>query len=106
MPLVYNDLSINEVETPQTVEALELELMVMAGRRCLEVGLTFKHEIVQTPEAPHHTYVCIEYQSHTQISLPPLELHNPIAHALEESYTTSTLVQRKWSTFLTFSSMS
>lgn len=44
--------------------------------------------------------------NHTQILPPLLELHNPIAHLLEEPYTTSTLMQRKWSTCFTFSCMS
>jgi hypothetical protein len=64
----------------------------MSGPRCPEVGFTSDQEIVQTPKAPHHSSVCIEDQSHTQISLPPLELHDPIAHALEESYIASTRV--------------
>ena len=104
--MVYDDLSVDEVETPQTVEALQPKLMVMSGPHFLEVGFMFDKEIVETIEAPHHSLLCIYDQSNTQISLPPLELHDPIAHALEESYTTSTLAQHKWSTFLTFSCMS
>jgi len=72
------------------VEALQPELMVMLGPHYFEVGFTSDQEIVETPKAPHHSSVCIDDQSHTQISLPLLELHNPITHALEESYITST----------------
>lgn len=35
--LVYDDLSVDEVETPHTVEALQPELMVMLGPRCLRL---------------------------------------------------------------------
>ena len=104
--LFYDDLSIDEVETLQTINALQPNLMVMSEPCCPWVGFTFEQEIVQAPEAPQHSSVCIEDQSHTHISLPPLKLHNPIAHVLEESYTASTLAQHKWSTFLTFSCMS
>jgi len=78
----------------------------MLGPRCPEVGFTSGQEIVETLKAPHHSLLCIEDQPNTQISLPPLGLHNPIAHALEESYTASTHAQDKWSTFLMFSCMS
>jgi len=80
--------------------------MVMSGPCCLEVGFTSSQEIVETLKASHHSLLFIEDQPYTQISLPPLGLHAPIAHALEESYTTSTHAQRKWSTFVTFSCMS
>ena len=89
-PPVYDDLSIDEVETTQTVEALHPEMMVMSGPCCPEVGFTSNQEIVETPKAPHHSSVCIEDQSHTQIMLPPLKLHDPITHTLEESYIAST----------------
>ena len=104
--LVYDDLSVNEVETLQTTEELQPELMVMSGPCCPEVGFTSDQEIFETPKAPHHSSVCIEDQYNTQIWFPPLELHDPIAHALEESYIESTLAQRKWSTFLAFACMS
>jgi len=84
------DLFEDEVETPQTVEALQPELMVMLGPHYLEVGFTSNREIVQSLEAPHHSFVCIEDQSHAHLMLPPLELHDPITHALEESYIAST----------------
>ena len=42
----------------------------------------------------------------TQIMLPPLELHDPIAHALEESYIESTRVRHTLSLFLSFACMS
>ena len=101
-PLVYEDPSINEIETPKSVKELQPELMVMSGPHCSEVGFTFDHEIFQTLKAPHHSFVCTQDQYNTIILLPPRELHNPITHALEESYTSSTLVKHKWSTFLTF----
>ena len=63
--LVYNDLSVDEVETPQTVEELQPELMVMSHHCCLEVGFTSDQQIVETPKAPHHSSICIEDQSHT-----------------------------------------
>ena len=81
-------------------------MMVMSGRLSLGVSLTSDHEIVQSPKAPHHSFVCIEDPSHTQITLPPLELHDPIAHALEESYIAGTHARRKLSLFLLFACMS
>ena len=78
----------------------------MSSPCCPEVGFTFDKKIFETRKAPHHSLLCIKDQPNTQISLPPLELHDPIAHALEESYTTNTHAQHKWSTFLTFSCMS
>jgi len=39
--MVYDDLFVDEVETPKTVEALNPKLMVMSGPRCPEVGFTF-----------------------------------------------------------------
>jgi len=81
-------------------------MMVMSGPRCPEVGFTSDPEIFETHKAPHHSLLSIEDQPNTQILLPPLELHDPIALALEEYYIARTLVQRKWSTFLTFDFMS
>jgi len=104
--LVYDDLSIQEVETPSTVKALQPKLMVMLGPCYPEVGLTSGHEIVETLKAPHHSLLFTKDQPNTHILLPPLELHDPITHALEESYTASTHSQHKWSTFLTFACMS
>jgi len=80
--------------------------MVMSGSHCPKVGFTSDHEIVETCKAPHHSSVCIEDQYNTQISLPPLELHDPISHALEESYSESTLAQRRWSTFIMYACIS
>jgi len=62
----------------------------MSSPHCLEVGFTSNQEIVEILEAPHHSYVCIEDQSHTYIVLPPLQLHDPIAYALEKYYIAST----------------
>jgi len=64
--------------------------MVMLGPHYPEVRFTSYQEIFQTPKAPHHSFVCIEDQSHTQIMLPPLKRHDPITHALEESYIENT----------------
>lgn len=99
--LVCDDLSVHEVEIPQIVEALQPELMVMSGPYCLEVGFASSQEIVETLKDPHHSLFCIEDQPNTQISLPPLELHDPIDHPLEESFTASTHLHHKWYTFLT-----
>lgn len=77
--------------------------MVMLGHRCSKVGFTSNQEFFQRLKAPHHSSLCTQDQSNTQILLPPLKLHDPIAHALEEYYIASTLAQHKWSTFLTFS---
>ena len=80
--------------------------MVMSGPRCPKIGFTSYQEIVETLKAPHHCLLCIEDQPNTHISIPTLELHNPIARALDESYTTGTHAQHKWSTFLMFDCMS
>ena len=63
--MVYINLSIDEVETPYTIEGLQPKLMVMSGPCCPEVGFTSVQESVETPKAPHHSFVCIECQSHT-----------------------------------------
>ena len=64
--------------------------MVMSSPLSLEVSLTSDHEIIQLLKDPHHSSIGIEDPSHTQITLPPLKLHDPISHALEESYIAST----------------
>ena len=64
-PLVPNDIPINEVKTPQAVEALHPELMVMLGPCCPEVGFTYGQEIVETLKASHHSQLCFEYQPNT-----------------------------------------
>ncbi len=76
--------------------------MVMLGPHCPEVGFTSDQEIVEITKAPHHSSVCIEDQSHTQIMLPPLELLDPIAHALEEYYIASTHTRRSCLCFFYF----
>ena len=58
----------------------------MLGPSYPEAGFTSDQEIVETPKAPHHSSISAEDQSHTQIIHLPLEPHNPITHALEESY--------------------
>ena len=50
----------------------------MSGPRYPKVSFNSNQEIVETPKAPHHSFVCFEYQSNTKISLPPLESHDPI----------------------------
>ena len=80
--------------------------MVISGPRYPEVGFTSNQEVFETPKAPHHSSVCIEDPSHTHVIFPPLELHDPVTHALEESYIASTRVRRKLSLFLLFACMS
>lgn len=63
--LVYGDLSIHEVETPRTVEALQRELVAMLGPRCLDVRLTSSQEIVETLKAPHHSLIFTKDQPNT-----------------------------------------
>lgn len=105
-PLVFYDRSIDEVETPQAIEALQLELMAMSGPCCPQVSSTSDQKTCEAPKAPHHSFVCTKDQSNTQISFPPLESHDPITYALEESYTTSTLSNHIFSLFLIFSYLS
>jgi len=105
-PLIFDDLPVEEVETPQVVEALQPEMMVMSSPCYLEVDSTLDQKYFETPKAPHHSLVDIEDQSSSQNSHPPPESHDPIAHALEESYTTSTLAKHKFSFFLMFSRLS
>lgn len=93
--LFYDNLFVDEVETPKTIEALQPELMVMSGPRYPGGGFTSDQEIFETRKVLHQSLLCIEDQPNTQISLPPLELDSLIAHAFEESYTTSTCAQRK-----------
>ena len=44
-PAVFDDLPVDEVETPQAIEALQPELMVMLGPYCLEVDFHSRSEI-------------------------------------------------------------
>jgi len=104
--MVYEDPSINKVKTPQTIEALQPELMVMWDPRYPKVGFASDQEIVQTLKDPHHSSVCTQDQYNTQILLPPLELHDPIAQVLEESYIASTRARRKLYLFHSFACMS
>ena len=78
----------------------------MSGPRCPKVSSTSNQKICEKIKVPHHSSICNKDQSNKQISLPPLEPHDPIAHELEESYTASTLAQRKWLTSLTFACIS
>jgi len=101
-PSVYDDLPHDEVETPNSIEALKPELMVMLGPHSIEVRFNSDHEIVQLPKAPHHSSLCIEDLSHRQMTLPPLKLHNPISHPSEKSYIASTRLWCKLSLFFHF----
>jgi len=105
-PPVYDYLSIDEVETSQAIKALQPELMVMLGPHCPGVSSTSDQKIFETPKAPHHSSLCTEDQSNIRISLPPLKSHDPMAYALEESFTTSTLARCKLSLFLMFACLS
>jgi len=78
----------------------------MLGPCCLEVGFTSDQKFFETPKAPHHSFVCIEDQFHTQIMLPPLEPHDPIAHPLEESYIARTCARLKLALFILFACIS
>lgn len=62
---VYDELSVNEVKIPQTIEKIQPELIVMSGPHCPEVCFTFSQEIVETLKAPHHSLLCIEDQPNT-----------------------------------------
>ena len=64
-PPIYDYLSVDKVETPQIVKALQPEPMVMSGPRCAEDGFTSDKENVKTSKDPHHSFLCIEDQSHT-----------------------------------------
>jgi len=79
-------------------------MISMSSPHSLGVSLTFDHETVQSPKAPHRSFICIEDPSHLHITLPPIK-HNPIAHVLEDSYIASTHMWRKLSLFLSFSCM-
>lgn len=78
-PLVFDDLSSDEVETP--IKALQLALIVMSGPCYPKVSSTSDQKSVETTKALYHSLVCIEDQSISKISFPPLESHDPIAHA-------------------------
>lgn len=92
--------------TPQALEALQLDLMVMSGSHCLEVSSTTDQKSIETPQAPHHSLVHIENQFDLHILHPPPETHDPIAHALEESYVASHVAKHKLSYFCMFARLS
>jgi len=106
MSLVFDDLLVDEVETPQDVEALQPELMVISDPHYLEVNSTLDHKFVETPKASHHSPFCIEDQSSSQISHHPPKSHDPITQALEESNTMSTHVKHKLSFLFMFPHLS
>ena len=105
-PLVSDNLSIDEVKTPQVVEALQPKMIDMPSPHYPEVSSTSNQKNFETPKAPHHFLLHIEDQPNTQISLPPPKSHDPIAHALEESYTANTLARHKLHLFLMFACLS
>ena len=51
-PPIYDDLSVDEVKTPQTIEALKPKLMVMSIPHCPEVSFISDQEILGTTDAP------------------------------------------------------
>lgn len=105
-PLVFDYIYVDEVETPQTVEAHQPALVVMLGPCCPEVNSTSDQKSIEIPEAPHHSPMCIEDQSSSHISFLPPKSRDPVAHALEDSYSMSTLVKRIFSSFFMFSCQS
>jgi len=64
-PTIYDDPLDDGISTPKIVDTLQPELMVMSGPHSLGASLTSNHEIVQSPEAPHHPFVCIEDPYHS-----------------------------------------
>lgn len=106
MPPLFDDPPADEVETPQAGKALQPELMVMSSSRSLEVSSTSDKKYVESPQAPHYFLVHIENKSSLQFPHPPPESHDPISHALEESYVVSTIAKQKFSSFFMFSHLS
>lgn len=98
-------LSQNEVKVQTSLNILRWwSFTITSGHsRCPEVISTSDQKICEAPKAPYHSYVCTNDQSNTQIWLPLLESHDPIAYALKESFTASTMTRRKLSLFLMFS---
>lgn len=62
-PLAFEDISSDEVETPQVSETLQPELMVMSSSRSLYVSPTSNKKYVESSQAPHSSLVHIENQS-------------------------------------------
>lgn len=56
----------------------------------------------ESPRAPHHSPIHIENQSNSRFSHSPPESHDPITHALEESYVASAIAKRKFCSFFMF----
>lgn len=52
--------------------------MLIASPRCLQANSASNHKYVETPQAPHHSLICIEDQSSLQISHPAPQSHDPI----------------------------
>jgi len=103
---MYICILIDEVENAQVVDTLQTELVVMLGSCSPKVSSASDQETVESPQAPHHSLVHIENQSDLQISHPTLESHNPITHALEESYVANHVAKQKLSSFCMFSRLS
>jgi len=70
MQPIFDDLLANEVETPQDVKALQPEMVVMSGPRCLKVSSSLNHKYVEPSQAPHHSLMHIEINIiHTSYTL-------------------------------------
>lgn len=87
------------METPQAVKTLHPELTVMEGSHNPKDISPSDKKSIESPQAPHHSHVCIENQRDPQISHPPSESNDPIAYALEESYVASHVAKQKFSSF-------
>lgn len=64
--LDFDDPFYDEVETPQAVEELQPELMVMSGSRSLELSSTTDQNFFESPQTLCHSLVHIENQSRLQ----------------------------------------
>ena len=59
-PLIFDDPSSDELETPQVVEALQPKLMVMLGSCHLEVSSSSDKKYIKSLQNPHHSVFYIE----------------------------------------------
>jgi len=103
---IFDDPYYDEAETNQAIEAFHPKFMVMSGFHSIEVSSTSNQKPVELPQDAHHSLVHIENQCDLQVSHPPLESHDLITHALEESYIGSHVAKRKFSSFCMFSCFS
>lgn len=74
-PLVFDDSYSDEVETPQDVEPLQFEHMVMSGSRSLDVTSTSNQKFVESVKVAYHSVVHIEDQCISQFFHPPPKSH-------------------------------